>query len=325
MYKSTIVTMYFNLKDLKDSSPQTRPQSFYMENGRATLKLQNPMVIFCDSSTYNDIKKIRDEEVKDPLLTSYVQKNITEYDFYKENWGIINENRTYSRGYKDPNERNTPSYCLLCMFKATAISIARQNNYYDTQYYAWIDFGASHVVRNFEEFAPKMLNNPNQKISFCYIHYRGTDELKSMYNYLEFGGQCGVAGTIYTVQKEYVYKFYKGMFSIFNEMVFHSVGHNDEQAMTYFYDRYPNRCTIYYGDYYSVLSNYHEPIDDYMTIRRFFIDQTILKGRKDLAIECANKILETVKNNKLWIDDNERKYLENLQKKIDLLSSSNDI
>ena len=58
MYKSTIVTMYFNLKDLKDSSPQTRPQSFYMENGRATLKLQNPMVIFCDSSTYDDIKKI---------------------------------------------------------------------------------------------------------------------------------------------------------------------------------------------------------------------------------------------------------------------------
>jgi len=92
MYKSTIVTMYFNLKDLKDASPQTRPQSFYMENGRATLKLQNPMVIFCDSSTYQDIKKIRDEEVKDPLLTSYVQKNITEYDFYKENWQIINEN-----------------------------------------------------------------------------------------------------------------------------------------------------------------------------------------------------------------------------------------
>jgi hypothetical protein len=55
-----------------------------------------------------------------------------------------------------------------------------------------------------------------------------------------------------------------------------------------------------------------------MSIRRFFIDQTILKGRKDLAIKCTNKILETVKNNKLCINDDERKYLENLQKKIDI-------
>ena len=54
--KTVIVTMFFNLKKLKDASVQTRPQEFYIENGRETLKLQYPMVIFCDESTYDFLK-----------------------------------------------------------------------------------------------------------------------------------------------------------------------------------------------------------------------------------------------------------------------------
>ena len=59
-YKSTIVTFYFNIKELKDSTDEVRPQSFYMEKGRDTLKLHYPMVIFCDEDNYKEIKKIRD-------------------------------------------------------------------------------------------------------------------------------------------------------------------------------------------------------------------------------------------------------------------------
>jgi hypothetical protein len=121
MTKSVIVTMFFNLKNLKDASAQTRPQEFYIENGRETLKLQYPMIIFCDESTYDFLKKIRDEEVDSSIITKYIIKNFTEYDYYQQNWNIINENRIQSNGYKDPTYRNTVSYFLIGMFKPLAL------------------------------------------------------------------------------------------------------------------------------------------------------------------------------------------------------------
>ena len=61
MVKTTVVTMFFNLKHLRDSSNGTRDLEFYMNNGKATLQLRYPMVVFCDESTVDMIKKIRDD------------------------------------------------------------------------------------------------------------------------------------------------------------------------------------------------------------------------------------------------------------------------
>lgn len=311
-YKSTIVTFYFNIKELKDSTDEVRPESFYMEKGRETLKLNYPMVIFCDNSNYEKIKKIRDEYILNSKLTNYIIKNITEYDFYKENWYIINENRKDKECYK--NSRNTPSYYLLCMFKIIAINIAKQCNFYNTDYYAWIDFGGSHIMRNFDKYSKKMLNNPNQKISMCYIHYRSHNELYPIKLYLQNGGPCGVAATSFTVQKEYVNRFYNGCLSIFHETLNNNVGHCDEQILTYFYDKYPELCNIYNGDYYSILENYHEPIEDHQCIVIFFIKEAINKNRKDLAEICATKLIKTI--NKYNLSIHNLSYLKNIAPKI---------
>ena len=72
MTSTTIVTMFFNLKNLRDASVQTRPQEFYVENGRETLKLKYNMVIFCDMSTYDFLKKIRDEEVDSKIIKRFI-------------------------------------------------------------------------------------------------------------------------------------------------------------------------------------------------------------------------------------------------------------
>ncbi len=58
MTSTTIVTMFFNLKKLKDASMQTRPQEFYIENGRETLKLKYNMVIN-NYHTKRDNKHVR--------------------------------------------------------------------------------------------------------------------------------------------------------------------------------------------------------------------------------------------------------------------------
>ena len=288
MSKTVIVTMFFNLKKLKDASVQTRPQEFYIENGRETLKLQYPMIIFCDESTYDFLKKIRDEEVTNLIETKYIIKNFTDYDYYKNNWDIINNNRIRSNGYKNPNDRNTVSYFLMGMFKPLGLLLAKQSIHAD--YYAWIDLGCNHIVRKLSEYAPKMLDNPNSKISVCYIHYRSHSEIMPMKQYMEYGGNCGIASTAYTVASEYIEKYYNLMFSIFNEMLVNEVGHTDETVMVYAYDRMPELFNIYYGDYYSVFTNYHKPIEDHQSIKTFFIDECNRKGKPDLAKDALNKI-----------------------------------
>jgi hypothetical protein len=101
------------------------------------------------------------------------------------------------------------------------------------------------------------------------------------------GGHCGVGATCFTVERDYVRRFYSGCMSIFHELLLHGLGHHEEQIMAYFYHRYPDLCTIYYGDYYSIVTNYHGVKEDISSIRHFFINEARTKGRPDLAREAS--------------------------------------
>jgi len=300
-YKATLVSFYFNLSILPDATPEVRPQSFYMEKGRETLKIENPLLIFCDESTYPLIKSMRDEYIHNQDLTRYIIRPLTDYDFYKDNHSIIQRNRKGVPCYE--SDRITSSYFLATLFKIYALKIAYEKNFFDTPFYTWIDFGGSHILRHFGPGTQRILDNPRPKISFCYIHYRSHEELQDRIVQKNQGGYCGIASGCLTIEADYINKFYTGCISIFYEMLFHGVGHAEEQIFNYFYDRHPELCDIYYGDYYSILTNYHHPVEDYNSIKRFFIEEAIRKGRADLAKECAKSILVAVNKGLLKVED----------------------
>jgi FkbM family methyltransferase len=279
---STVVTMYFNIKDLPDSTAEVRPKSFYMEKGRVTLGLPAPMVVFCDETCVEDIRRLRGD-----LPTHYIVKSIAEYDFYKDHYPIIKANREGQAAYV--GSRNTVSYCLLTVFKFHAMRIAAELDPFKTSHYAWVDFGGSHILRRLAEEGPAMLAAPHPKVSFCYIHYRGAAEM-TMTSAFASGGCCGVGATCFTVERDYVRRFYSGCMSIFHELVLHGLGHHEEQIMAYFYHRYPELCTIYYGDYYSIVTNYHGAKEDIPSIRHFFINEAKAKGRSDLAAAALRSL-----------------------------------
>ena len=291
MFKTTIVTMFFNLKRFNDASTLTRPLDFYIKNGVNTLKLKYPMVIFCDEDSVEFLKKIRDEEVDPEIIpTIYIIKSLTEYDYYIHNWNIIHDNRARSNGYKNPNNRNTVSYFLMGMFKPLALQIAKQRNDFNTSHYAWIDLGCSHMTKEMDEYAPKMLDNPLPKVAVCYIHYRPHELLVDMKTFMEHDGPCGIASTAYTVEREYVDKYYNLMFTTFNDMLFTGYGHTDETVMIYSYDRHPEIFTIFNGDYPSVFMNYHVPIADLDLISKVFVTSCIYYKRYDLAKEVMTRV-----------------------------------
>ena len=297
--------MFFNMKKLKDSTESTRPFEFYMENCVHVLKLNYPMVVFCDEDTHEFLEKIRNEHAPNNQ-TKYIIKNIEKYEYYQSCWNIIHQNRCTNGTPSD--RRNTVSYLLMGMFKPFAFNYTHQQDFFNTTHYAWIDIGCNHIVRELSTYAPKMLENPMDKVSVCYIHYRGHNELSNMREFMRHGGPCGVASTAYTIERDYVSRYYTGMFSIFYEKLFKGVGHTDETVMTYCYDRYPEIFNLYWGDYTSIFVNYHHPTQDIHIIVNCFIKNAMLNHKTDLGISAAKQVLESNPN----LDNQTVQYLKTI-------------
>lgn len=308
MTKPVGITMFFSLKSLSDSSEQTRPNEFYQKNATTTLSVNIPLVIFCDASTRSWIEPLRSS--LSTQKTYYVEKNFTETEFYKVNHPIVVKNREMSAGYKDPTDRNTPSYLLIQMFKVFALQIASE--LVDASHYIWIDMGCGHIIWEAKEHLEKVFTNLRPKVGITYIHYRSHEEVADMKSFLATGGPCGVACTMYTVEKQYVTLLYTRALSIFYEMLSKGVGHCDEQVFTYLYDRFPDMFTLTYGDYYSIASNYTYVVRDYWAIRWHFIQNALNAGRKDLASACAKTLLDSHTIGSITIDSNEINFLTSL-------------
>lgn len=310
-YKSTVVSMFFDLHKLKDASKETRSRDFYLHHGKYTLSLPFPLVLFCDSKTRPILQSIRDTSVDtEKVPTIYIEKDLTEYDFYKMHIPMITEHRKHVELYV--NHRNTPSYFLLTMFKLHALEIARQHNFFNTTHTTWFDFGCHHIAPDdFEESAYQMLCNPKPKIAACYIHYRTKNEMQHMKQYVP-GGPCGIAATVITCENSYIERFYNSTLSIFHEMLTQEVGHSEETCMAYCYMRHPELFTLYYGDYYSILKNYHSIKRDYPTIKHFFLNKVLQDGRMDLAKAVSEKIMESISNGYITIPDEDKDVIQYL-------------
>lgn len=273
---STVLTMFFDLTKLPDSSNQLRPIEFYLDKGRKTLELNYPMVIFCDENTKPELEKIRGTRE-----TEYVLKNITEYDFFKTLYPKVIENRKTNLSI-DP--RNTASYFLTSMFKIHALHLCHSNDYFpNTKHYVWIDLGGSHVMRGFPDSIEKLLDTPRDKIGVCYIHYRSKNELYPIKEKNGIMGKCGIAAGIITAERMYIPEFNEKMFSILNEHILQGVGHAEEQIMTYCYTENPGLFTLHFGDYYSIATNYHRTVEDLGCVQYNFIQPAYSDGNIELV------------------------------------------
>jgi hypothetical protein len=300
MTATTVVTMFFNLKDFPDASASTRPIEFYKEHGRPTLSIQAPMVIFCDSKTRPWIEEIR-AEVAPGIFTRYMEKSLVDYDFFRLHYPIIYENRSVD---PDKDNRNTISYFLTTMFKLYAIQFTKLYTIHpNTTHYAWIDFGASHIAKDaFLESCHAMISAPRPKVAVCYIHYRSASELKSIVDYSKTT-LTGIAATVFTVEATYVSKLFVGANEIFYKQLTNGVGHTEETVLTFLYDRHPELFTLYYGDYSSCIQNYHEPVQNQYEIYWFFVKNAKDAGRYDLAKQAAGAVLATGKTSDFLISD----------------------
>lgn len=262
----TLVSMFFHLN-------QVRPKSFYLTHGRAILELDAPMVLFCDGETRPDLAEIRGDRP-----TVYIEKPLTDYDYYRTLLPLVRANRLVR---PSPDPRNTPEYFLLTLFKVYALFLASQQ--VSSSHYMWIDLGCSYVVRGIPEALTPILAAPRPKIACCRIRYRSRAELYPMTSYLANGGPCAFAAGLLTVEAAYVPKLFALANAILYEQIAEGVGHAEEQVLVYCHDRHPEWFSPFFGDYYSLATNYHRTLEDLECVRANIVEPALADGRPDVA------------------------------------------
>lgn len=272
--KMILVSMFFDLRSYDTKNQATRPVSFYIENCRKTLELDNQMVLFCDSTTRPIIETIRGSRP-----TTYVERSLMDYDYLKMLLPMVESARKNKPHYNDSN-RATSLYFLLMLMKVYAVAQAKTLHTANT--YMWIDMGISHMSHGFPDALLRIIDAPRPKISACCVHYRTKGELYPVESFLQYGGPTAYAASMFTVEHAYVDRLYTAMFSVLYDQVSNGLGHSDEQCLVYVIDRHPEWFSVYFGDYNSCLTNYHKIVESVESIKKFVIPGLIADKRFDL-------------------------------------------
>ena len=61
------------------------------------------------------------------------------------------------------------------------------------------------------------------------------------------------------------------------------MGHAEEQCMVYSYSRNSHWFNLYFADYYSLITNYHETVEDIDCVQNHFIRNATNAKRMDLV------------------------------------------
>lgn len=279
---TTIVTAYFDISKLEDTTSSTRDIHFYQGHSIPLLTIDSPMVIFCDTSTLAFIKTARGVRP-----TTYIVKSIKDYDLYSHLYPIVKKN------YKHVNSRTNPSYFLVTTFKYVALYMASQSDPYKTGYFAWVDFGGSHIMKDFARIND-IIASPHQKITATYIHYRDPRQLiDNITNSVCFTSTSIASGCI-TAEASYIPGLYLSILEQCSKQVLRGIAHADEQLLIYVFIDHPTWFTIRFGDYESILQNYFKVTKSHSQIQSFFI-MNALRTNKPLALEaireCGNTLI----------------------------------
>ncbi len=175
----TIVTGYLHIKIKRSYKRETPNQMYdYLEKSRGTLQIPQYMVIYCSEELIDDIHKIREEAGllnKTKIIKITLENNlymVDKLDKIREN--VAKNNPPY----------DLPEYILAVNSRYGYIQNAIENNYFNTEYFAWLDFSLSHIV----DIPPNKIIEPksHDKVRIGWIA-RYTDN-QIVYNHYCLGG-----------------------------------------------------------------------------------------------------------------------------------------
>lgn len=135
----TLITAYYDLQreDRNKWGVFVRPSLFYFNNAESLFQVPNPIVIFCDDENEFKIrvlaKKYKSESDYKIIVIPF--KSLDYYKFYDRIKEIVKTKTRHEPEFK------IPEYNILMYSKTEFVLRVAKENYFDSKYFQWIDFG----------------------------------------------------------------------------------------------------------------------------------------------------------------------------------------
>jgi hypothetical protein len=249
----TIVTAYFDLTKMPDASPaiKARSYNYYLDHARATLALDQPMIVFCEEDTRDALEALRPKWLLSK--TKFITLDFEKLPMTKYRDTII-KNRIENPYRGD--ERNTASYYLLCMARYGLLKAVMDLNPFQSTHFAWLNICIERMgYQNVAHLEEVFCQPPRDKVSTVYIDYIPQSLIKNTKQYYEFG-RCSLCSGFFTGDKAHLYEFCSKIEEKFLHYVHLGYGHADEQLYSPVYFENPHLFETYFGDYNQMITNY---------------------------------------------------------------------
>jgi hypothetical protein len=230
----TIVTGFLDIKINRPAKSNTVNQIYnYIEKSRETLKIPQFMVIYCSEELIENITKIR-KEYGLLNITKIIKITLKDNLYMIDKIDIIRENVK-----KNNPPYNIAEYILAVNSRYSYIEDAIKNNYFNTDYFAWVDFSASHIVT----FPPnkKITYSSHDKIRIGWIARHSNNQF--IYNH-----HC-LGGGIFVGYKEIMLELIKIHHKEFIKLMEMGYNINDDKLLFIIKEQNPYLFDTYYSDY----------------------------------------------------------------------------
>jgi hypothetical protein len=232
MMDNTITAVTFLYDIEREKKGDGRKFSNYIKWLKETMKLNIPMVIYCEKNTYKEIKDIRDKYPLTKIIIS--EKENLYYDTFYNTVKQINNDKTYLKKIKGKNrlEVKFPYYNLLIMNKFKVLKDTSVKNYFDSKYFMWLDAGIS---RFFEGNQDKKINLNKIKDNKINIQIRSSINNNIKLEDLIFHDDHYTTATIFSGDKNTIDYLDKETEKIFHYMLEKNCINNEQIVMACLY------------------------------------------------------------------------------------------
>ena len=230
----TIITGYLNIKIKRPAKSNTTNQIYdYIEKSRGTLQIPQCMVIYCSEELIDDVSKIREEAGllnKTKIIKITLEDNLYMADKLEK----IRENVA-----KNNPPYDIPEYILAVNSRYGYIQNAIENNYFNTDYFAWVDFSASHIVN----IPPNKIIEPksHDKVRIGWIARHSNNQF--VYNH-----HC-LGGGIFFGHKEIMMELIKLHHLEFVKLTEMGYNINDDKLLFIIMEQNPYLFDTFFSDY----------------------------------------------------------------------------
>ena len=285
----TLVTGFFDLHKMPDVTQSSRTLKHYLHHSRTTLSLNQNMVVFCEEETYPFFYSEREKfGLLEKTTFHVVQFNDFPLCAYREK---IVENR---KTHPPFDNRNNPSYYLLCMSRYAMLKQAIRENVFDSTHFAWINICISRMGLRNAELLETALLEYRDRFSTVWIDYISEADIRRSNDFM-WHGRCGMCSGFFTGKSEYMEKVCTLLEEKFLYYLERGFGHADEQLYSPVYYEHPELFEHYFGDYQQMITNYTKVVENPYTTLRFLIPRALNAGDHKVLVQACKSIYDGYK------------------------------